>query len=192
MRTVLSIIAVILAFIGYAPYFRDIFRGKTRPHAFTWLVWALLTTIAFFAQLSGGGGAGSWVTGATAVISAAVTALAFRRGRQDIVPVDWLFLAGCLLALGLWALTKGPLVSVVLVTLIDALAFVPTFRKSYVNPESETTVTYVFSALKFAIAIAALDVKSLTTVLYPASLVLTNGLFVAMVLWRRARLRGPL
>ena len=50
-KTILGIIAVIIALAGYVPYFRDIFRGKTKPHAFSWLVWASLTGIAFFGQI---------------------------------------------------------------------------------------------------------------------------------------------
>lgn len=191
MKLSLTILAIVLAIAGYTPYFRDIFKGKTRPHAFTWFIWALLTAIAFFAQLSAGGSFGSWVTGATALISIAITVLALRRGRQDIAKIDWVFLGGCLAALGLWALTKSPTASVVLITLIDALAFAPTFRKSFVRPYSETLITYAVSALKFAIALAALGSFSVATVLYPTSLVVTNGLFVAMVLWRRQRAGSP-
>jgi len=31
-KAVLGIIAIIIAFIGYVPYFRDIVRGQTEPH----------------------------------------------------------------------------------------------------------------------------------------------------------------
>ena len=34
-KALLGIIAVILAFAGYIPYFRDLFLGKTKPHAYT-------------------------------------------------------------------------------------------------------------------------------------------------------------
>ena len=111
-----------------------------------------------------------------------------KRGEKDIVWIDWLSLVGALLALGLWAITNEPLLSVILITLIDALGFVPTFRKSYSKPNEETALTYGLSSLKFAIGIAALDNVTLVTALYPASLVLANGIFVAMVLLRRQKL----
>lgn len=182
---VLVAMATLLGIIGYAPYFKDIFAGKTKPHAFTWFIWALLTAIAFFAQLDGNGGLGAWVTGFTALIAFVIFGLALKVGLKNIARVDWVFLAGALAALGLWAATDDPLSAVILITLIDAIAFVPTFRKSYHNPDEETTITYAFSAIKFAIAIPALETLSLTTVLYPLSLVITNALFVAMVVLRR-------
>ena len=78
-----------------------------------------------------------------------------------------------------------------LITVIDALGFVPTFRKSYSRPFEETAVTYAISGLKFVVAILALENLSLVTWLYPASLVLMNGLFVGMVLTRRRQLSAP-
>ena len=185
MKTFLGILAIVIGVYSYIPYFRDIFAGKTKPHAFSWFVWFLLTGIAFFAQASDGGGAGAWVTGFTALVAFAIFVAALRVGRKNIAPVDWFFLVGSLTSLGLWAVTKNPVGSIILITIIDMLAFIPTFRKSYHKPTEETAITYALSAMKFAVGLAALDTVSVTTALYPFSLVITNGLFVAMVLWRR-------
>lgn len=48
-------IAVVLTFVGYAPYIRDTIKGKTKPHVYTWFVWGLVTAIAYALQLRGGG-----------------------------------------------------------------------------------------------------------------------------------------
>lgn len=189
MKTALGVVAVIIAIYSYIPYYRDIFLGKTKPHAFTWFVWFLLTAIAFFAQVADGGGPGAWVTGLTAFVALTITLIALKSARQNIVTLDWLFFVGSLASLGLWAVTKDPTASVILITTIDALAFIPTFRKSFHKPDEETVVTYALSAVKFAISLAALSTLTLTTVLYPLSLVATNGLFVTMVMWRKKRLR---
>jgi len=188
MKTALGIFAILIGIYSYIPYIRDIFTGRTKPHAFTWFVWFLLTAIAFFAQLAGNGGAGAWVTGFTAAVALAITVAAFKVGRKNIVPLDWFFFVGSMVSLAVWAVTKDPVWSVILITTIDALAFVPTFRKSYHKPYEETAVTYSLSAIKFAVGLAALSTVTLTTALYPLSLVVTNALFVAMVVWRRKRL----
>jgi len=185
MKTTLGIIAVIIGIVGYIPYFRDMIAHKTKPHAFTWFIWTVLTGIAFFAQVHDGGGPGAWVTGVTTLISIIITVVAFRVGRQNIVRVDWYFLAGALAALAVWAITDDPVWSVILITIIDAIAFVPTFRKSYHKPYEETLFTFTMSGLKYIFGIAALSVFTVTTVLYPLSLVITNMLFVAMLVMRR-------
>ncbi|MGB4759205.1 MAG: hypothetical protein WBP26_04040 [Candidatus Saccharimonadales bacterium] len=177
---------------SYIPYFRDIFAGKTKPHAFTWFVWFLLTAIAFFAQIAGDGGPGAWVTGFTAAVSFVIFVVALKVGKHNIAPADWFFFIGSLASLGLWFITKDPVGSVILITIIDLLAFLPTFRKSWHKPHEETSITYMLSGIKFAISIAALSTITITTVLYPLSLVVTNIAFVAMLQWRRKQVKvGP-
>jgi hypothetical protein len=189
LHAALGVLAIIIGLTGYVPYFRNIFLGKTKPHAFSWLVWGVLTGIAFFGQLAGKGGAGSWVTGATALVCIAIFLLALDRGEKDFPKSDWLCLIGAGVALLFWALTNSSLIAIILITIIDFIGFLPTFRKSYYKPFDETVFTYVLSGLKFIVGILALQKYSIVTILYPASLVLTNGLFVCLAMIRRQKLK---
>ena len=141
--------------------------------------------IAFFAQLADGGGAGAWVTGFTAIISFTVVFVSFKNGSKDITVTDWITFIGALLAIPLWLVTKNPLWAVILITLIDMLGFYPTFRKGYFKPNEDSVTTFTMSSVKFLIAILALGNYSTITVLYPLSLVIMNGLFAGMLIWRR-------
>ena len=185
MKTALGIIATAMAFVSYIPYIRNMLSGKTKPHAFSWLVWGTLTAIAFVGQVSEGAGPGAWVTGFTACVSFFIFVTVLRTGEKDIAKSDWLSLVGAGIAMLLWWATSDPLIAVILITLIDALGFFPTFRKSYHKPYEETAITFAISGLKFVIAIIALENLTPTTWLYPASLVLMNGIFVVMLLIRR-------
>lgn len=187
-KELLGLVATLIAFVSYIPYFRDIFQGRTKPHAFSWLIWGVLTGIGFFGQLAGNAGPGAWVTGFTAIICAVIAVYANFKGKRNIAPVDWLFLAGAGLSLYFWYLTKDPFISVVLITIIDALGFLPTFRKSFNKPHEETASTYALSGFKFVLSLFALNNFSVITALYPASLVLMNWIFVVMVFIRRRQL----
>lgn len=188
MKNFLGIAATCLAFYSYIPYFRDMFAGKTKPHAFSWLVWFLLTSLGFLAQLSDNAGAGAWATGFTALVAFTIFICAIKMGEKNITRTDWIFLVAAVGAMIPWLLTKDPLLSVVLITIIDALGFAPTFRKAYHKPQQETAITFALSAVKFVIAICALSNYSWVTVLYPASLVLANSVFVVMLMIRRKQL----
>lgn len=188
VKALLGVIAVVVGFIGYVPYFRDIFKGKTKPHAFSWLVWGVLTGIAFVGQVVSDGGAGAWVTGFTAVICLIIFLLALKKGKRDFPITDWISLAGAGFALLLWAITNDPLIAIVLVSIIDALGFIPTFRKSYYRPFEETLFTYHMSSLKFVIGLFALESYSIVTILYPVSLILTNSTFAILLITRRKQL----
>lgn len=186
-KLILASIAIVMTLVGYSFYFRDIFAGKTKPHAYSWLVWALLTAIAFAGQLHDNGGAGAWVTGVTAAISFIIFFLAIKRGEKNVTRSDKINLAAALLAIVPWLLIGDPLFSVILITIIDFLGFFPTIRKSWHKPHEETLIHYVLAGLKFVLAILALDNYTLTTWLYPASLVAANLFFVIMLISRRKK-----
>lgn len=185
VTSLLGLVASIIALVAYAVYIVSVFRGNTRPHAFTWGIWGCITTIAFFAQVSQGAGPGSWVMGCTAGACFLIAAFALRTGSHIFARTDWLALIGCIIAICLWILTHNPLWSVILITFIDAIAFIPTFRKAYHSPHQELALAFFLNGLKFVFGIFALSTFNVTTWLYPASLIVTNWLFVAMVLWRR-------
>lgn len=187
IKIILASIAIVMTLVGYFFYFRDIFAGKTKPHAYSWLVWALLTAIAFAGQLHDNGGAGAWVTGVTAAISFIIFFLAIKRGEKNVTRSDKINLAAALLAIVPWLLIGDPLFSVILITIIDFLGFLPTIRKSWHKPHEETLIHYVLAGLKFVLAILALDNYTLTTWLYPASLVAANLFFVIMLVTRRKK-----
>ncbi len=188
-RVALGIIATVIAVISYVGYFRDIFKGKTKPHAFSWLIWTIVTGIAFFGQLSGSAGPGAWVTGFTAIVCIGIFIASLKYGRSNIVKLDWFFLTGAGIAILLWILLKGPLLSVILATAIDCFAFIPTIRKSIHKPYEETLSLYAINTVKFFLSLLALQNFTLLTALYPASWVILNFGFVVFLILRRNKLK---
>lgn len=188
VRTALGVVSTVLAFASFLPYFRDVLSGRTRPHAFTWLVWGVLTGIACAGQVSEGGGPGAWTTGASAGLCGVVFMAALRQGDHDVTASDWACLAGAGVALVLWIGTDEPLLAVILVTVIDALGFLPTFRKAYRRPHTETVSAFAIAIVKWIPGVAALETLTITTWLYPASIITLNSLFIAIVMARRRAL----
>jgi hypothetical protein len=187
-KVFVAVISIVMTLVGYSYYFKDIFAGKTKPHAYSWLVWASLTAIAFGGQVSDNAGPGAWVTAVTAAVSFIIFGLALKIGEKDITKSDKLNLAAAGIALLVWFFTKDPLLSVIIITIVDFLGFFPTIRKSYFRPYEETLIHYVLAGLKFVLAIIALENYTLVTWLYPASLVAANLFFVVMLIIRRKKI----
>jgi len=181
---------IVIGLLIYIPYFKSIYERQTKPHVFSWAIWGLLGAIAYFAQLSDGAGPGAWVNGITALVCFTIAAIALRHGEKNITRSDWITFLGALMALPVWYVTQNALYAILLITLIDALGFYPTFRKSWHKPLEENALTYGLSAGKYALSLFAIENYTMTTVFYSASLVLMNGLFVVMVLWRRKYLKN--
>jgi len=167
IKTIISITAIILTFIGYIPYLRDTLQGKTTPHVYTWFIWGFVTAIAFGLQVEGGAGVGSWVTIVVAIICFTIFLLGMRSGKKDIALSDTIFFVLSFVALFLWLIAKQPVLSVILTSTIDLLGFAPTVRKSWNKPHSETLFTYELSTLRHGLSILALQQYSIVTWLYP-------------------------
>src|SRR3989344_8950910 len=130
VKAILSIIAISLIFVGYTPYLRDTFRGKTTPHIYSWFIWSFATAIIFALQVSAGAGVGAWVTLAVVILGLIVFIAGLRDGRKNITKLDSLFFVLSLVSLFLWIFAKQPVLSAVLISSVDILGFMPTIRKS--------------------------------------------------------------
>lgn len=182
----LSAIAIVITFIAFVPYITSILQNKTQPHAFSWIVWASVTFIIFLAQLADGGGAGAWPIGVSGIITLFVAILAYlKKSDHMIVKKDWLFFIMALTAIPFWYVTSNPLWAVLILTTVDLLGFVPTFRKAYSYPDEEQLTFYILITSRNLIAIVALEHYSLTTILFPAATALACTLFIQMVMYRR-------
>ncbi len=188
IKTIISVIAVLLIFIAYIPYIRDTLKGRTTPHIYTWFIWGLVTTIAFGLQISAGAGVGSWVTFAVVIACFFVFILGLRNGKKDITKLDTAFFLLSFIALFLWLIAKQPVLSVILVSIIDMLGFIPTIRKSWNKPHSETLFLYSLNSFRHSLSLLALEHYSIVTYLYPLTWTFANALFSLMLIIRRKQL----
>lgn len=186
-KDLLAATAIVLTFAMFVPYIRSIHQGRTKPHAFSWIVWSIGTVVVFFAQLAGLGGSGAWPIGVSGVITTYIAVLAYsKHSDRSVTKTDWIFLAIALAALPCWFLTSNPLSAVVLLTVLDLAGFGPTFRNAYSHPHDERIGFYSLGVVRNGLAISALEHYSLTTVLFPAAVGIACAVFVAMVAYRRA------
>lgn len=188
MKEALGILAGVLVIAGYVPYIRDILRGKTHPHLYSWSLWGLLTVVIFGIQITHHAGFGGLVTVAAGVMCLVVLALGLKNGTKDITLSDNVVLVLTILCMFLWLGAKQPLTAILLACATDLLAFMPTVRKSWNKPFSETLSLYQLNTFRFGIAIIALDQYTFINIVWPAMWAVANGLFAVMLVTRRKAL----
>lgn len=47
IRSLLTVIAILLTFYAYIPYIKGIRIGTIQPHVFSWIIWGATTFIVF-------------------------------------------------------------------------------------------------------------------------------------------------
>ncbi len=184
-KEIATFVWICLSIYSYYYYFKDIFAKKVKPHAFTRLVWWILTAIWFFAQVVGDAGIWAWIMGSSALICFVIFFLALYYGEKKFDKTDYIFLSISLIAIWVWYITETPLRSVLIITIADIVAFFPTIRKWRAKPDSDSISLFVISWVKMFLGVIALDNFTIITTLYPSSLVLMNMWFGLMLWYRR-------
>lgn len=160
-------LAIFIALIAYVPYLVDMFRGKNKPHLYTWISIFLVTFVVAIIQFIGGGGVGAIPTAIGAVINGIILFYCLRFGTRDIIFLDKICLAIAVFGVLVFAIFHSqPLISLVIVTLAEIISFIPTFRKTRNAPYSESLTSYYLILIKLALILVALKTYNALTVSY--------------------------
>jgi hypothetical protein len=187
-KTLLGWISIGLTLWAFIPYIRSILANKIKPHFISWTIWAVSTLVVFVAQFLNGGGAGAWSIGVSGMITLGIAGLAYgNRSDFSITTLDKACLVVAIAAIPLWVGMKTPLYSVILLTTIDMIGFIPTFRKAYFRPFEEQVALYLIVMLRNGVSILALTQYTVVTVLFPALTGIGSLAVVGVILLRRKR-----
>lgn len=188
MKPILGLLAVLIAVVGYVPYLKDTFSGKTKPHIFSWFLWSLVSFIAFGIQITNKGGFGSLPNLVMGFICLVIFLKSLGNGTKEIKKFDIFSLLLALISIGLWLVVKQALISIILIIIVDFFSFLPTIIKSWNKPNQETMITWVMNFVRQIFIIFSLETINLTNVIYPTYAFIVVFLFCVMLVIRRRQL----
>ena len=186
IKIIASVLATGIALIAYVPYLIDMFKGKNKPHLYTWISISLVTTVVAYIQIIGGAGIGAIPTILGVGIDIVILFFCLRFGTKDIVFIDKVCLAISVIGVVSYAaLSSNPIVSLAIVTAAEIISFIPTFRKTRNDPYSESLPSYYLLMLKLALILVALQAYNLLTVSYSVLWIIVFVIFlIAVYRWR--------
>lgn len=189
-KTVIAIIASILAIVGNISYLKSIFSGKVKPHPYSWFIWSIVSMTTFFGGIAKGAGIGALPTGIaegfTIIIFLFSLKYLFQGKAGHIRKIDNLYLAIALIGLIPWAITKDPTISVIVVVCIDVVAFMPALRKTWARPDTERPMLYQMNVLRHILTLFSLGSYNIATTLHSIAMICTNTVMTAFILRRHA------
>jgi hypothetical protein len=186
LKLVLGITATIAITVGFFPYIRDIFLLKTKPHIYTWLIWSITQGTAVTALWYGNGGTFAAIgIGSGALLTMFVFCLSFKYGTKNITGTDTATLIAALLAVLVWWKLDSPLIAVMMVAAIDGIGYLPTYRKSWFEPWTETVSFWSLFTLGNVLSLAALAEYNILTTAYLTTVTIASAILIAICLYRR-------
>ncbi len=179
-------LAAALSVFGSASYVRDTLRGTTSPHRVTWGLWALEGILAYVVETEQHVGLASLMTLALGLMPLVVFGASFKNShvawRIDALDV----ICGVMSLAGLvfWAVVNEPTVALVSFVAADFIAALPTYRKSWRSPESETARVFVMGAVNTGITLLTLRDFTTAGALFPGVIMMTDSILSVMILTR--------
>lgn len=185
MKEIIAVVAALLAFIGNISYLKDVFKGRVQPHPYTWFIWSIVSMTTFFGGLAKGAGIGALPTGVaeafTVIIFLFSLKYLFQGTAGHIRKIDTYFLVICLLGLIPWVVTDDPTISVVIVVLVDLLAFIPTLRKTWAHPETEKPLLYEMNVARHVLTLFSLQTYNIATTFHSIAMICINTVMVKFI-----------
>lgn len=168
-------ISGIIAILAFVPYIASILRHETRPSRASWVIWAVLGIVLLVSYHSSGATTTIWIPIVYATLPLIVFALSFRYGVGGYNYLDLVCLTGAAIGLLLWKITHVPETALYLNIFVDALGFLPTYKKAYLQPASENLPAWVIGTLATLLNLLAINKWQLNIALYPLYLAVFNG-----------------
>jgi hypothetical protein len=187
MKETLAIIGAVIAVVGNVPYLLDVIKKRVEPHPYTWLVWTIVSGVTFFGQVAKGAGIGALPTAAAEIFTVIIFLFSLQYGFKNIVKTDTYFLIFALLGLIPWAITKDPTISVIIVVIIDLIAFVPTIRKTWIKPKSETPALFSMNVVRHILTLFSLQAYNIATTLHSIAMIVTNGIMTGIIVLKKKK-----
>ena len=185
MKLTIAIIAAVLAIIGNVPYLIDVIKGRAKPHPYTWLVWTIVSCVVFFGQVAKGAGVGAIPTAASEIFTVIIFLFSLKYGFKGVTKTDTLFLSLSIAGLIPWLLTNDPTWSVIIAVVIDLIGFIPTLRKTWNFPKTETPLLYGMNVARHILMLFSLQAYNIATMLHSVVMIITNTLMTSFIMFRK-------
>ena len=187
-KLVFSIAACVLSATTLLYYIHQTLTGKIKPHAYSWYIWSLASLVALIAQIHGNAGHALLFTAWLMVVSLVIATISLIKYKSVIQRSDIIYLGTCIFALLLIPVLKDPLISLIIVCAVDAIGFVPSIRKSWNDPYSDTALAFFVYIITNTLAILALKEINIYTISFPLVVATGSSIMCATLLLRRKML----
>lgn len=178
-------VAGIVAFIAFVPYILATLRRKMTPNRATWWIWTVVGFMLGASYYSSGADHTIWVPVSYFIGPLAVSIIAIRYGEGGWTWFD----RGCLFVSGvgvvLWWIFNSPLSALLINLSIDFVGGLPTARKVYYKPRSESSVAWTLTFTANAINMFAIERWVFAIAVYPIYMVIGSGLITTLIFVRR-------
>jgi hypothetical protein len=174
------IVAVFLNLVGSFLYIKDIILGNTKPNLVSWSIWMLAPFIGVFFQIKAGAGLSVLPIFMAGFISLLIIFISLlnKNAYWKINTFDITCGVISLLALVLYIFTHNLSISILFAIMSDALAYIPTIKKSWNFPETETGLMYITGIISNILGLLIIKTWTFPIYSFSISIIILNSVIV--------------
>jgi hypothetical protein len=183
------VVGAVLVTIGGVSYLLDTLQGRNQPNKVTWLLWGVAPLVAFASQVSQGVGIEALSTFAVGFMPVLIFFASFMNAQAEWRITRFDIVCGVLSVLGLllWAVTSNGNVAIVFAILADALAALPTVRKAWSHPETESDLLFWLGVVNATTGLLVVTSWQFENYFFIAYILFANLVLGALIRFRPAR-----
>ena len=190
LKAIFGLIAGIVSVFCYIPYIITTIKGTTRPNIATWSTWMILSIVVTSSSFAAGAFNTLWVPLCGVIGQGTIALLAIQRGKANWSKFDMICLFCVGLGLVFWWHFSSPMIALTMTLAVDLIGVLPTFKKSYQEPESENLLTWILYLLSSIFLILSVESWTWTLGLFPIYLFTVNFIIVFLLLREKLSLKA--
>ncbi|HEY4964112.1 MAG TPA: hypothetical protein VIH90_05445 [Candidatus Saccharimonadales bacterium] len=177
-----GVLSGLIYIVGDIPYIKDVIKGRTKPQRISWALFFGLNVINLANQIALNAHSSLWLIYSWTLVTFIIFALSIKKGVGGKSRIDIICVSGAILGLILWALLKTPLASLYCNLLVGIIAFIPTIKKAYVSPGTETKISWLTATIAAVLSTISVGRGDSTLLLIPVcSAILSGTIFTILV-----------
>lgn len=182
-------LGLLISFTGLFFYLKSIIYGNTRPNLVSNFIWTLAPFLGTFFQIKAGAGLSALVIfmAGFGPFIVMIVSLLKKNAYWKLNNFDLTCGLFSLVALLIYIFTHNLGVSILFAIASDALAYIPTIRKVWIFPESETWFIYVSGIISNILALLTIKDWIFTLYAFSISIIIFNSVVVFGILRNRTK-----
>ena len=164
-------------------YISSMFKGAAKPNRVSWLMWSIAPFIAAAAAISNGVGWAVLPVFMSGLSPFLIFTASFVTKKAYWKLTSFDYVCGVLsgLALVLWYVTKDPNTAIAFAIASDGLASVPTLKKAWAHPETESAWPFIVGVFNASTSFGAATMWTFSEYAFPAYLIVINVMLFSSV-----------
>lgn len=176
MNIILFFLILLFGTGSYVVGVSQILQGKYKPSLFSRVVWLLLAANGFAGVVIGDGSKASVVLAAIFLIGNALVCLAsVFKGTREFGRIEYICTALLVLSGMVWIFFDAPLVNLSVTLIAHFIGGVPTLKRVWVEPSSESTGFWSLFFFASLLSVFASPFTSVSAIIFPLYFVVWDG-----------------